>query len=47
MKIYLGAKEWGWGMYGIGYGAKWFFGFSMRRKNQTQNTKISPDGDQL
>lgn len=31
MKIYLGTPGWGWTLWGIGYGSKWFLGFSMRR----------------
>ncbi len=29
MRVYCGKVAWGWKMYGIGYRAKWFLGFSI------------------
>ena len=34
MRIYLGTPGWGWIMYGIGYKAEWFFGFSRKTPNK-------------
>ena len=31
-RIYCGEIGWGWRMYGIGYGTKWFCGLSIRAK---------------
>lgn len=32
-KIYLGTPKWGWFMFGIGWGTKWFLGFSCKDSN--------------
>jgi hypothetical protein len=34
MKLYLGTKNLGWIMYGVGYKNKWFFGFSMKKEKR-------------
>lgn len=34
MKWYLGTPGWGWIMWGFGWKAKWFIGFSMARKSK-------------
>jgi len=28
LRFYIGTAGWGWTMYGIGWGNKWFIGFS-------------------
>ena len=30
MKFYFGTPGWGWKLYGIGYGNRWFIGASFR-----------------
>ena len=40
MRIYFGTIGWGWKMYGIGYKAVWFCGFSIAIKQTTANDEI-------
>ena len=44
MKVYFGAKGWGWVMYGFGYKAKWFFGFSINNSWQEQAKLMAAAG---
>ena len=40
MRFYFGTPGWGWTMWGFGYKAQWFIGFSMKRP-------VCPHGDCL
>ena len=39
MKLYLGTPGWGWRLFGVGYKTVWFFGFSMKLKQENPDAK--------
>jgi hypothetical protein len=39
MRIYLWAKMWEWKLLGIGWGNKWFLGFSFRDDDDREATE--------
>ncbi|MCR4306980.1 MAG: hypothetical protein NUV80_00235 [Candidatus Berkelbacteria bacterium] len=44
MRFYFGKVGWGWRMYGFGWGARWFFGFSIALLNLDRKRPAdSPD----
>lgn len=44
MRFYFGKVGWGWRMYGIGWGARWFFGFSIALLSLDRKRPVdSPD----
>lgn len=45
MRFYFGTPRWGWHMWGIGYKATWFFGFSRKTdRDAVLKYKFSDEG---
>lgn len=47
MRFYFGTIGWGWRMYGIGWGAKWFLGFSVALLRMDRKCPIDNPDDTI
>lgn len=39
LKLWFGQPGWGWWLYGVSYGTKWFFGLSISQKKEVKNAE--------